>query len=200
MVNNFSPIDREKLLTTIQKYIPSGSEDLSERTDTAKAKADELAQICSSKDENSTQPQTTAPVDIQVESDVINWDSIMKVCSDEEIVKEVVEIFLTDAPECMKLIATAIKSENTKDIEFYAHRLKGMARHLAAEQLGINANHLERAGWKGDDLITAENLFEQLQSEFEKVISFLLQPNWIEIAKQYSAKKKQKEEQLTTGH
>ncbi len=192
------PIDREKLLTTIQKYIPSGSEDLSERTDTAKAKVDELAQICSSKDENSTQPQTAAPADIQVEPDVINWDSVMNVCGDEKTVKEVVEIFLTDAPQCMERIANAIKSTNLKDIELYAHRLKGDARHLVAEQLQIKTHNLECAGRKGSDMTTAQSLFEQVQNELEKIISFLSQPNWIEMAKQHSKRNYQKAGQPTS--
>ena len=186
------PIDRGKLLATIQKYIPSGSEDLSERADTAKAQVDELAQLCSSKDETSTQPQTTAATDIQVEPDVINWDSIMKVCGDEETVKEVVEIFLTDAPQCMEHIANAIKSTNLKDIELYAHRLKGDARHLVAEQLQTKTHNLECAGRKGSDMTTAQSLFEQVQNELEKIISFLSQPNWIEMAKQHSNRNYQK--------
>ena len=175
------PIDRKKLLTTIQKFIPSNNED-------------------SNREVGIVNTQASATTNIQSKRSVINWDSIMNICGAEDTAKEIAGLFLTDAPECMELIATAIESENTKDIEFYAHRLRGMARHMAAEQLEINANHLECAGRKRDEVTTVEDLFEQLQSECEKVISFLSQPNWIEIAKQYSAKKHQKVEQETTGH
>jgi signal transduction histidine kinase/DNA-binding NarL/FixJ family response regulator/HPt (histidine-containing phosphotransfer) domain-containing protein len=191
------PIKRKELLTTIQKYIPPSNEDLSMETDTAKTKIDNSKLLYHPKDEKSTHPQTPVPTDTQTDQDVIDWDSIMNVCGDEDMVKEIVEIFLTDAPKCMEIIANAIKTENPKDIELYTHRLKGTARHIAAKQLETNANHLERSGRKGDDMTTIESFFEQVRGELEKIMSFFSQPNWIEIAKQHSDENHQRAGQPT---
>jgi len=182
------PINRKELLKTIQKYIPPNNEDLNLEADTAKTRIDNSKLLYHTKDEKSAGPQTPVPTDTQTEQDVdvIDWDSIMNVCGDEDTVKEIVEIFLSDAPKCAENIANAIKTENPKDIELYTHRLKGTARHIAAKQLETNANHLERAGRKGDDMTTIESLFEKVRGELEKIMSFFSQPNWIEIAKQHS--------------
>ncbi len=173
------PIDRKKLLATIQKYISSDNENVNEN-DNVNGETD------------MANTQTTDTTNVQIGPDLIDWDSFMNICGDEDTAKEIIEIFLTDAPQCIERIAKAIKSESHKDIELYAHRLKGTARHITAEQLQTDANHLERAGRQGSDMTTAQSLFEQVKNELEKVMSFLSQPNWIEVAKQHSNKNCQK--------
>ena len=114
---------------------------------------------------------------------IIGWASIMEVCGDENIVEDIVKIFLEESPEIMEHIADAIKDENAKDANFYAHRLKGAARHIAAKQLAEKAYCLERAG-KENDMEAFASLFEDLKGELEKVISFLSKADWAEIAKE----------------
>ena len=182
------PIDRGELLKTVGKYLPSGSEDLSERLDSVKAHVDGLSRLCS--DAKSPGPQPARPkglVDVCNNEAVISWTSIMEICGDEHLAKEIVEIFLDDAPRSIEFIADAIKAENPKDVKLYAHRLKGSAGHVAARQLSEMAYHLERAGDK-KDMATAASLFEQVRAELEKVASFLSQSDWIERAKQQENK------------
>lgn len=121
---------------------------------------------------------------------IIDWTSIMEVCGDENIVEDVVKIFLEDSAEIMEHIADTIKDENAKDVNFYAHRLKGAARHIAAEQLAEKAYRLECAG-KENDMEAFASLFEDVKSELENVMSFLSRDDWIETAKEQSRNKQQ---------
>ena len=107
----------------------------------------------------------------------------MKICDSENVIEEIRQIFLDDAPRSIEFIANAIKTKNIKDIEFYAHRLKGSARCVTAEQLFDQTNRLEQAG-REKDMVTAASVFHDVKAQYEKVRSFLSQPNWIEIAKQ----------------
>ena len=134
--------------------------------------------------------QSTESANVLNDESIIGWASIMEVCGDENIVEDIVKIFLEDSPEIMEHIADTIKDENAKDVNFYAHRLKGAARHIAAKQLAEKAYRLECAG-KENDMEAFASLFEDLKSELENVMSFLSRDDWIEIAKEQSRNKQQ---------
>jgi len=108
----------------------------------------------------------------------------METCGDEDMVEEIVKIFLEDAPRCVELIADAIKSKNPKDLKLYAHRLKGSARHVAAKQLSGKAYRLECAADE-KDIEAAASLLGDIKDEFKKIHSFLSRTDWIEKAKQH---------------
>jgi len=157
---------------------------LSERTDLVKGRVDEPGRLCS--DSISPGAQTSQPkplVDVCNNEAVISWSSIMKACGDEDLVVEIIEIFLDDAPRSIELAAGAIEAGDPEEVKLYAHRLKGAARHVAAIKLSEKAYRLERAG-REKDMAIAARLFEQVRDEFEKVASFLSQSDWIERAKQ----------------
>ena len=99
------------------------------------------------------------------------------------MIKDIVKIFLEDTPRCIEFIANAIKTKNSEDVKFYAHRLRGAARHIAAKQLAEKTYCLEYA-CKENDMEAFASLFEDLKGELEKVISFLSKADWAEIAKE----------------
>ena len=154
---------------------------MSERIDSVNGRVDEPCRLCS--DSISTGAQTNGLVDVCNTEAVISWSSIMKACGDENLVKEIVEIFLDDAPRSLELAAGAIEAGDPEGVKLYAHRLKGAARHIAAKELSEEAYRLERAS-REKDMAIAARLFEQVRDEFEKVVSFLSQSDWIERAKQ----------------
>ena len=121
---------------------------------------------------------------------IIDWTSIMEVCSDENIVEDFVKIFLEDVSQIMECIADAVKKENAKDVDFYAHRLKGAALHVAAKKLAEKTYRLGCAG-KEEDTGVFAFLFEDVKGECEKVTSFLSKADWIEIAKEQNFSKQQ---------
>jgi len=182
------PIKCKKLAQIIRKYLPSKSVALTESIDPVKAEVNRLSRLCPGK-----KSQEYHTSNVQSKEAIISWSSIMEICSDEDMVKEIVKIFLKNAPQCVELIADAIKSKNLKDLKLYAHRLRGSARHVAAKQLSEMAYRLECAAYE-KDIETAASLLGDIKNEFEKVHSFLSEDGWIEIAKQ--EKNKHVERQL----
>ncbi|MBW8039353.1 MAG: response regulator [Planctomycetes bacterium] len=184
------PLNREKLVQIIRKYLSSKSEALAESVDSVKSEVDQLNQIFS--DEGSIDKPACGLTDIRSKITIIDWSSIVEICGDKNMVEEIVRIFLEDAPQSMELISEAIKTKNPKDLKLYAHRLKGSSRHVAAKELSEKAYRLECAGNK-EDIDTAAPLFDDLQAEFEKVIAFLSRSDWIDKAKQQENTQAEKE-------
>ena len=183
------PIERRKLLETIRKHLTSEGKALSEKVDLVKSHVDQLGQLCS--DETSSEAESNESVSVQSSEEVVDWAAVKNICDDETVIKEIVNAFLKDGPQTITSIADAIKVENPADVQSYAHKLKGAALSIGASRLPEVAHRLECAGQE-KDIATAASLFDNLQSEFEKLVSFLSEANWIEIAKQQKNKEQAK--------
>jgi PAS domain S-box-containing protein len=181
------PIKHKKLVQIISKYLPLNSKTQDESIAPVRSEVDQLSQLCSG--EKSTDEPTCELADVQNNEIIISWSAIMETCGDEDMVEEIVKIFLKDAPRCMEFIAKAIKTQNSQDTKLYAHRLKGSAGHIAAKQLSEIAYCLECAGVK-EDIEEAALLFDDLRNNFGKVMSFLSKADWMEVAKQQENSKK----------
>ena len=92
-------------------------------------------------------------------------------------------MFLNDSPNCVQSITEALQAQDAKLIKLYAHSLKGAASHIGATKLSQMAYKLECAG-RDKDIEQSVELFAQIQEEYEKLIAFLSQSNWIELAMQ----------------
>lgn len=184
------PIDRKQLLQIIRKYLPSESTALGEKIDSVKSRVDELGRLCSGEKSHEGQPAKSA--DARKKKNIIDWALIAEVCGDEDVIKDIVEIFLEDGPLCIESIAGAIKAKKPADVQLYAHKLKGAASHVGAARLSQTAYQLECAARK-KDMATAASIFEDVQAELEKVMSFLSRADWIETAKQQENKEQAKQ-------
>jgi len=171
------PIKRKKLVQIIRKYLPSKNE----------PEAEQPSQLYSG--EKSTGEPKCELTDVQSKETIITWSAIMETCGDEDMVEEIVKIFLKDAPRCVELIADAIKNKNLKDLKLYSHRLKSTAGHVAAKQLSAIAYHMECAVDE-KDIEAAALLFDDVKDELQKVMAFLSRDDWIEMAKQQENNKK----------
>jgi PAS domain S-box-containing protein len=158
------PIDRLELKRVITKYLSSQKKDSTENVESPEKQWAETSLVADSKA-------------------VISWSAIMEQCGNEDVVKEIVGVFLTEAIKYVDSLAEAVKTGNAKDIRFFAHKLKGSSAYVAAGQLVEKAQQLELAGMR-QDMDAASPLFEQVREEFAKVISFLSQPDWDHKAKQ----------------
>ena len=112
----------------------------------------------------------------------VDFSIIEKSYDNKEILKEIAKIVLEDAPKTIELLAEAIAAGDSDNVKLYAHKLKGLARHVAARKLTDMLYDLETKGREGL-LEGSEALFVDIQTEFNKLKSFLSQPNWMEIAK-----------------
>lgn len=176
------PIDRQKLLEKVSKYLPSKSAASDNEIDSVKSQVNQLNQLCS-------EGQSAESAGVRGSQDVIDWASLIKICDDENAIRKTAKTVLEDAPQTIEFIAEAIKAEKPKDIVLYAHKLNGTAMVIGAAQLSKAAACLERAGRK-KDIQAAALLFEEVQAEFEKLTLFLAQADWIEIAKRQETKKR----------
>lgn len=115
--------------------------------------------------------------------DIIDWAQLISRFGDTELVKEVTPIFLDDNKERFDKLTDAMQSGDTEAVKLYAHAIRGAGGNFGAKRLSEIAHRLECAGAK-NDLEAAAPLFDELRIEFEKVVSFVSRPDWIEIAQQ----------------
>ena len=85
---------------------------------------------------------------------------------DEEFLKEVLNIFLQDAPGRILSLREAISKNDTRGIRFQAHTLKGSCATVSAMALKEDARQIEVAG-ENSDLNRAKDLLPLLQKDFE---------------------------------
>jgi HPt (histidine-containing phosphotransfer) domain-containing protein len=173
------PIENEKLLQILRKHISEESEDMCKNIDSVKSDVEQLSQLCSEDTPSDTVPNEPAnglsdecPVDFKI---------IKKIYDDEEILKETLEIFFDDASQTIELLAEAITAGDPNNVKMYAHKLKGLARHVAARKLTDMLFELETKG-REEKLEGSEALFADVRIEYDKLISVLSQPDWIETA------------------
>ncbi|HEW79449.1 MAG TPA: response regulator, partial [Phycisphaerales bacterium] len=177
------PIDRQKLLQIIRKYLPLETKPLSRRVDSAKSEADKISRPCS--EETFPEQQSDELADIQSNEEVLDWGTAMNICGDEDVIRDVAEAVLEDGPLCIKSIAKAIRAENPADVQLCAHKLKGTAMAIGATRLSQTAGRLElECTGEEKDIAVAISLFDDVQAEFEKLVFFLFEADWIETAKQ----------------
>ena len=170
------PIEHEKLLQILNKYLSEENKDICRQIDSVKSDVEQLNQLCSE-----TTP--TQPVDEQYGEVPVDFAIIEKIYDDEDVLKETVKIFLEEAPQTIELLAEAIEARDSKNVKIHAHKLKGLARHVAARKLSDMLFDLETKG-REEKLEGTEALFADIQTEFNKLKSFLSQPNWAESAEQ----------------
>jgi len=172
------PIRRKKLFETIRKYLPLESEALSAEADSGTVIIDGTDQSYSD-----SKSQTIEASTQQNNEDVVDWASIAKICDDENMINRLAKTILENGPKHIKSLAESIQIQNPKDVLLYAHKLRGEALAVGATQFAEKAERIELAG-EEKDIKTAALLFDDFQAEFEKLVLFLTQPDWMELAKQ----------------
>jgi CheY-like chemotaxis protein len=181
------PIDHKKMIHTLSKYLSEENKDIYRQIDSIKSDVEQLNQLCSETTFSDT--ARTEPADEQYGEVPVDFAIIKKIYDDEEVLKETVEIFLKEAPQTIELLAGAIETRDSKNVKIHAHKLKGLARHVAARKLSDMLFDLETKGRK-EALEGSEALFADIQTEFAKLKTFLSQSNWFESAEQQTDKKK----------
>jgi HPt (histidine-containing phosphotransfer) domain-containing protein len=112
----------------------------------------------------------TAP---KVEGIPLQYEQAMVICDeDEELLREIVEVFLSDAPNHVEGIRAGLKAGDLEQVRRSAHAIKGASGNIAAESLREAAQHLERSA-KGGDPKRARAAFLQCQYEFLRLKKYL---------------------------
>eukprot|EP01156_Anaeramoeba_ignava_P010672 Anaeramoba_ignava/a480433_5.p1 GENE.a480433_5~~a480433_5.p1 ORF type:complete len:110 (+),score=20.27 a480433_5:333-662(+) len=86
----------------------------------------------------------------------------------EELVKEMVQIFVEDAPAAYDSIKEAIGNKSFDELRDFAHGIKGSAMSINAEDFAESAKKLEIAG------MNKINDLSQLEIEFDNQYNLLI--------------------------
>jgi two-component system sensor histidine kinase/response regulator len=87
---------------------------------------------------------------------------------EEQLLEEVVELFVSDAPNRLADVRTSLEQGDPKRLQNAAHSLKGSAGYVGAERVAAQAMKLEELGRRGD-LSAALEAFGQLEREIEQL-------------------------------
>jgi PAS domain S-box-containing protein len=174
------PLDRRILVEKVRKYLSPSNEALTEKANLVKSHVDKLAKLCSGPIPHESNLKEKAGIEDNKE--ILNWEELIGRLEDEELVKEIVPIFLNDNKERLEMLTKAVKAGDAEAIRLYAHAVKGAGRNIGAKQLSDIAHCLECAG-RENDVEAAVSLFDKVKAELEKVMMFLSRTDWIEIAK-----------------
>ena len=104
----------------------------------------------------------------KAESSAIDTEMVAALLADGSLLRELTDLFATEAPEQLDLLADAKRRGDAKVVEHAAHRLKGTAVTFGAremQRLSAAIEELARAG----SLNGVEQLVEQLRAESDRV-------------------------------
>jgi len=109
----------------------------------------------------------------------VNWDELRSNCGeDEELVQELLHIFLSESPQMLEDIRKSWRAKDAVALRQTAHRLKGSLVSLAAHLAARCANALEQMGYEarfeGADEAMAE--LESKMSELHAELKQAIQP------------------------
>ncbi|WP_169853285.1 ATP-binding protein [Anaerohalosphaera lusitana] len=175
------PIDRTKLREIINKLTSckqSTSTRIKGRIDKLKEQVHELTQICKGGKEEADCTDYTNDVEL-------DWEAALKYCGDESVIKRIANSICEDGPKTLKSLRNAIDVGRSKDVLLFAHKLRGNALTIGAKELPAICDKIEQMG-RDEDLSGIEELYEQANQEFNRLVSFLKNPKWMEISKRNS--------------
>jgi len=95
-----------------------------------------------------------------------------RLMNDEDMVKEVISVFLEDTPKEIVSLRDALSLKDAEKVRNVAHSVKGAAGSIGASSLQELARQLECAG-KGGDIGLADSIFSQFEKEFDRLRTIL---------------------------
>ncbi len=87
---------------------------------------------------------------------------------DEELMEEIVQVFMADFPAQLAMLKDALSQDNAYALERQAHAMRGAAANIEAKTLKSIAFEIETAG-NSKDISQADSLIEKLEMEFEEL-------------------------------
>ena len=91
-----------------------------------------------------------------------------RVMDDEDLVREIAELFLADLPVQLGRLAAAVDSGDCRLAGQLAHGIKGASANVGGEVLRETAFEMEKAG-KAGDLVALKTLLPEMQKRFARL-------------------------------
>ncbi|MHC4118483.1 MAG: ATP-binding protein [Planctomycetota bacterium] len=173
-------ITAEQGSDNIDTRLFEGMADLEENIDAAMFAIDEIILLASGLEPS---PRDRSDSRMTDDSEIpIDWATIMHNCGGEDMASLAVQAYVEDAPRVAEKLAEAVEARKSQDVELYAHTMKGAAALIGANQLSEAARRLEFQG-RVNNIETFVFYFDEVQVNFEKVIAFVSQADWMERAR-----------------
>jgi HPt (histidine-containing phosphotransfer) domain-containing protein len=113
------------------------------------------------------------PAAVEPPSQAIDQPALLaRLGGDEELMRDVVRLFLEDCPGRMARIRAAIDRQDAARLKAEAHALKGAAANMAADAVMDAARALEQIG-EGREFATVEPAWERLSNAGEEALDSL---------------------------
>jgi PAS domain S-box-containing protein len=101
---------------------------------------------------------------------IVDWNFFNeRFGDDQELVKELVAIYLEESPKQMQQVRQAVADKNMADLSLYAHSLKGASANMGAMEVRYAAADLEAKGKAGDGN-GLDELMEKLEAAFRRAV------------------------------
>ncbi len=98
---------------------------------------------------------------------VFDYDDFLeRMDGDAELLKEVIGIFLEDAPNLLSALGSAVRTGDAEAMEKAAHTLKGAAANISAKKLQQSAHIMQETIKKGR-MAPIEKLFMEMETHYE---------------------------------
>ncbi len=97
-----------------------------------------------------------------------------RVLGDEDLVREIIEVFLGDIPKKIIALKQALDDGDATQVQDQAHAVKGAAMNASASALRDVAFQMEQAGESGD-MNKAVSLMPEIEKQFEVLKDTLVQ-------------------------
>jgi signal transduction histidine kinase/CheY-like chemotaxis protein/HPt (histidine-containing phosphotransfer) domain-containing protein len=164
------PIDRKKVLAALAKYL------------TAKNTQSEIK--ANSQNQENLMGSNTASNEISQANELeIDWRLLMDRIGDETLIDEIIPVFIKDNEGRVQLLADAVRKNDSAEVKFYAHSIKGACGTIGSPVLFELGKQLENAARLAETDKYA-SLFEQIKTRFDNLLVFLNRPDWKQVAKQ----------------
>lgn len=79
---------------------------------------------------------------------------------DQEIVVEIIDIFLNEYKDRLKTIKDSIDAGDFQNVKFHGHSLKGVVSNFAAPSVQEAAKKIEDQGTSGEDINLSDDFIE----------------------------------------
>ena len=100
---------------------------------------------------------------------IMDWNAALdQLGGNEDLLKELTELFFDEAAKLMPALRDAIEKPERNEVRRIAHTIKGAAAHFAAPATVAAASHLEGMA-RDDDLTGAEEAFALLDGEVARL-------------------------------
>ena len=177
------PIEHAKLLGVIQKYLLRKGDIVNghiERID-SEVESDRIPY-----DEGEESPPLHEVAAFETGDDIIDWPDLKNRVMDEREIERIIPVFLGENGKLVGILMGAVKAARTNEVKVYASALRGSAANIGAKRLADVALRLEIMA-RRKDLLHADSLLDNIMTEFERLESFVSNPNWMDVAKKQVA-------------